>query len=415
MSPPQPITPGYPKLSVALIVPDDEQRRAVGKAFFGTQTRIVRELNEYPDEHGISKLIDAGCDVVVVGLDGGVEAGLTAVEAICQRDTSITVVTCASVNDADVVIRAMRAGAREFLTAPLTPISISEALSRASARRHAAGRERVTGKVVVFHGAKGGTGVTMLATNFAVALTKESCGKVVLVDLHPQLGEVALSLGVTARFAIADALANAARLDADFLSSLLSWHESGLALLASPEEHAAQRSLDRGSEKLFRLLTEEFAFVVVDAGPCSGNTHEALFEFADTVFLVTEMNLPALRNARRMISWHAARKSGAGLEVVVNRYNSRMVEIDEESSIKALTRRVDWKIPNDYMAVRGAQNLGVPLVTRDTPISRVVIKMAKATAASKSVDSGRTVETARSEKWKFWTSNNIRPLSIARS
>ena len=98
----------------------------------------------------------------------------------------------------------------------------------------------------------------------------------------------------------------------------------------------------------------------------------------------------------------------------MNRFNSRTVEIDEESSTKALSRQVDWKLPNDYMAVRGAQNLGIPLVAHDTPLSRVIIKMARA-AANKSVSQQKPSEAVKGEKWKFWTSNNIRPLSIARS
>jgi hypothetical protein len=37
---------------------------------------------------------------------------------------------------------------------------------------------------------------------------------------------------------------------------------------------------------------------------------------------------------------------------------------------------VDWKIPNDFLAVRTAENTGVPLAMKDSPISRVMNKMA---------------------------------------
>src|SRR5665213_1775538 len=93
-------------------------------------------------------------------------------------------------NDADVVIRAMQSGAREFLTAPLGAATVIEAFARAASRRQSAGQERVSGKLLVFQGAKGGTGVTTLAINFAAALVEEKAGKVVLVDVHPQLGEI---------------------------------------------------------------------------------------------------------------------------------------------------------------------------------------------------------------------------------
>jgi Flp pilus assembly CpaE family ATPase len=82
---------------------------------------------------------------------------------------------------------------------------------------------------------KGGVGVTTIALNFALALTKESGAKVVVVDMDFQLGEIAPGLGMTATFSVVDALANAARLDREFLATLLIRHSSGLAVLGSPE------------------------------------------------------------------------------------------------------------------------------------------------------------------------------------
>jgi pilus assembly protein CpaE len=268
--------------------------------------------------------------------------------------------------------------------------------------------------LLVFQGAKGGTGVTTLAINFAVALTKEGAGDVVLVDMHPQLGEVALGLGIVPRFSIADALDNSARLDADFLSTLLMRHESGLMVLASSDLYGTHRSLERGTEKLLRILREQYAFVVVDAGACSGNIPDTLFEMSTTIYLMTEVNLPALRNARRMISWFAGKE--CDVEVVLNRFNSRKVEIDEESTVNALSRPADWNIPNDYMAVRGAQNLGTSLVIEDTPIARAVRQMAKGACGKPCAANARgTVAALKGDKWKFWTSKNIRPLSTAHS
>lgn len=404
------------KISVALIAPDDGQRRAIAKAVSAAPARIAGEFAEYPSANVISKLIDAGCNLIIVDLDAGVERALDLIEAVCRRDVSVTVMACSAKNAADVIIRAMRAGAREFLASPITANSIAEAFSRATARHQSVATERSTGQLMVFQGTKGGAGSTTLATNFAVALAKKSVGEVVLVDLHPQLGEIALGLGIAAHFSVADALANAGRLDADFLSTLLTRHESGLTVLASADAYGTHRSLERGAEKLFRILREEFAFVVVDAGSCSGNIPDILFETANVVYLVVEGNLPALRNARRLISYFTARENAPALELVLNRYNSRTVEIDEESALKALSRPVDWKIPNDYTSVRGAQNLGVPLVTMDTAIARAITQMANAACRSSVGLADQTVPAVtKGDKWKFWTSNASRPLSTARS
>ena len=50
-----------------------------------------------------------------------------------------------------------------------------------------------------------------MATNFAIALTKEDAGKVAIIDMDWQLGEVALGLGLTPQFSILDALKNEER------------------------------------------------------------------------------------------------------------------------------------------------------------------------------------------------------------
>ena len=70
--------------------------------------------------------------------------------------------------------------------------------------------------------------------------------------------------------------------------------------------------------------------------------------------------------------------SGRKLEVVLNRFTPRSLGIDEDNITKALTRPANWKIPNDYPAVRRAQNTATPLALADSPISRVIRQMARA-------------------------------------
>jgi pilus assembly protein CpaE len=405
---------GDTNVSVALIAPDEERRRQIAQTISGTQARIVRELSEYPAGHALSRLVQSDCDVIIVDLDSGIGPGVELIKAICGRNGLVTVMACSSGYEADVVVQSMRAGAREFLTQPMAAATVAEAFMRAAARRQTGAVERA-GKVLVFQGAKGGVGSTTLAINFAVALTKENAGSVVLVDFHPQLGEIALGLGMEPRFFITDAIDNSPRLDADLLSTLLIKHESGLMVLGSSHVYGTHYYRQRDTEQLLRILREEFAFVIVDAGSCSGSMPEALFEVADTIYLITEVNLPALRNARRLISWFAGNEA-RNLEVVLNRFNSRQVEIDEESTTKALSRPVDWKIPNDYLAVRSAQNLGTPLVMADTPVARVVCQMAKKACGKGAAANSRDAAAAvKGDRWKFWTSKSIRPLSTARS
>jgi pilus assembly protein CpaE len=129
-------------------------------------------------------------------------------------------------------------------------------------------------------------------------------------------------------------------------------------------------------KKLFGLLRRQFAFVVVDAGTASGHAEETLLDLADTVYLVTEASIPSLRNARRLLSYMADRDRNPHVEVIINRFNGKESGIDENSTTKALGRPVDWNIPNDFSSVRTAENTGVPLAMKDSPISRIMHKMA---------------------------------------
>jgi pilus assembly protein CpaE len=280
----------------------------------------------------------------------------------------------------------MQAGAREFLVDPLQPETLRDAITRTCARRPNPVRE--PGKLLVFAPSKGGVGVTTVATNFALALLRESEATVVIVDMDIQLGDVALGLGLRTGFSIADALLSPARLDKDLLSSLLVKHNSGLAVLSAPEDYNYFSSPGgTGAALLFRILREEFAYVVVDLGTSHGDIQEVIFGIADKIYVVTEMTFPSLRNGHRVISFLSSRSMNRQLEVVLNRFNSRHGDIDEASATKALGRPITWRIPNAYAAARAAEDSGVPLAMADSPITRTFVQMAKA-ACGKPLDAG---------------------------
>jgi pilus assembly protein CpaE len=304
-------------------------------------------------------------------------------------------------NDPTLLRQSMEAGSREFLVESLLSETVDEALARALSRRPS--RKKDLGKVLVFTPAKGGVGVTTLTANFAMALTRESGARVVVADMDFQLGQIALSLGVNASFSTADALKNANRLDRDFLSTLLVRHSSGLAVLSSPEKYDfAHLSTHEGAGRLFRILREEFDYVVVDTGTYHGHVQEALFEMADKVYLVTELTLPALRNTHRLLSYLADGDRSQALEVVVSRFDSRHADIDENTAMKAMGRSFTWRIPNDYAAARTAQANGVPLATESSPIMKVLVKMARA-ACGKPVE----IEKKAAGRFSFFSSKQL--------
>jgi pilus assembly protein CpaE len=362
-------------LSIAVISPDDQRRKAALDELSGCHTGPVREFTAYYPALGeVEKVIGHNYDVILVDLDSDLEYALELVHTIGSQELALAMVYSAKA-DPDLLVRCMRAGARELLTLPFSCGEMAEALVRASALLSAdRPAQKAAGKLLVFLGAKGGSGVTTLACNFAVSLAQEHKKKTLLIDLNLPLGDVAISLGIKAEHSIASAFQNISRLDSHLLSTLLARHDSGLSVLAAPHELAPTYVSVEAIDKLLEVARQNFDYVVVDAGSRLDLQRKHLLDDSATIYLVTQAGIPELRNSHRLLSQLAAAGSPK-VEVVLNRYDARSVDIDEEHIAKALNRPANWRIPNNYAAVRRMQNTAAPLSQEGAQISRVIRQM----------------------------------------
>ena len=361
--------------SIALIGPEEYRRKPIASVLASLQVGVTREYAFYPELDDVQRLLEDNYDVIIIELDSNPEYALELVENICGSSTLTVMVYSTQVNP-DMLVRCMRAGAREFLTSPITPATIAEAMVRASVRRPAARVEKkVGGKVLIFVGAKGGSGVTTIASNFAVALAQESDKKsTILIDLNLPLGNAAVELGIASQFSIINALQNVTDLDSNFLAKLLVKHSSGLSVLGAPDSYTQVQPTNESIERLLAVARQSFDYVVIDAGSRFGPIAKALFREGVTVYLVVQVSVSELRNSNRLIT-DLFKVTGVDLEVVLNRFTNRVLGIDEDGITKALTMPAKWKIPSDYATAMTAQNTAVPLVLKDSPISRVIRKM----------------------------------------
>jgi pilus assembly protein CpaE len=363
--------------SVVLISPDEERLRLLRRTMEAQRATIVREFSAYPTYANLNGLLDLECDAVVVETDSELEVAMDLVETICTRKPLATVMVYSSTGNPELMARSMRMGAREFLTGIVPTTVLQDALVRAAARRTLQGK-RVSGNTIVFWGAKGGSGVTTIATNFAIALRMETGGEVALLDLNPHLGDVAVLLGITPRFTVSEALKNAKRLDQEFISSLFIEHRSGVAVLAAPDAYDPSLALEnRAVGKLIDVVRNKYPHVVVDAGRDVGDAAEAVLQMADTVYVVTQLDIPSLRNAQRLIAY-MQRAGDRHIELVINRHDPRKEDIDDAQVAKALGLAPKWKIANDYSTAHRTSNAGSPLIHEKSPASAGIRAMARA-------------------------------------
>jgi Flp pilus assembly CpaE family ATPase len=370
-------SPGGDPLSIALIGPDEGRRQKAVSALAECQSVEIREFPAYPESFDeVPRLLEQDYDVVIIDLDSNPEYALELVESICVNSPA-TVMVYSMQGSPELLVRCMRAGAREFFPLPFTHSIMVEALARAAVRRPATRlRKKSMGKLMVFLGAKGGDGVTTLACNFAVALAQESRQSTLLIDLDLPLGDAALNLGITSEYSTLNALQNSDRLDLNFFSKLLVKHSSGLFVLAAPGKFPQFQASHEAVDRLLEVARQGFDNIVVDIGSRLDLLDTSLFRKGSTVYLVVQTSIAGLRNSNRLIS-QLFSGSVPKLEIVLNRFELRSLGVSEDQISKALTRPAQWKIPNDYAAVRRMQHTAIPLALEDSPISRLVRRMAR--------------------------------------
>jgi pilus assembly protein CpaE len=301
-----------------LIADDSEQARAamrqmltaeggfevVGEAADGrSAVERVRALR--PDA--------AVVDVLLPGI-GGIEA------ARVMASEAGTAVVLVSVEGAPEFMRqAMASGARDYLVKPFSGPELAQAVrSACSGRRGTAG-----GRLVVFFGAKGGAGRTLLAVNVAVAAGRlDPARPTVLADLALPFGDAAAHCGLVPQSHLGDAC----RSDPALLDEMCE-APPGLPIrvLAAPADPVAAAELERsGSEGVGRVLEsllERFPRVVADTAPNLGPVTLRALERADAAVAVTTPEVPALQDTSRLLHL-LVNDLGYGRErirVVVNR------------------------------------------------------------------------------------------------
>jgi pilus assembly protein CpaE len=351
------------QLAASIVSHDEEFKRQVSRLLRagGVPVAVVE-----------GRVEGAAPDVFVVDIRSDASSGMAAIERLRAGHNGVAVFAIAATAEPDLILQAMRAGANEFF--PWTPggqtqasrameESFHGAVRRMAARRdaHSAGGKQPC-VTHVFLGAKGGAGTTTVAVNCAVELARLSKRPTVIIDLKPCLGEVALFLGVRPRFTVLDAIENLHRLDKDFLRELVSKHKSGLDILAGSDQFDRPGGQDAGAvEELLRVLGRLYEHIVIDAGNMINSCAVAALYAAETVFLVTNPDVPSIRNSQRLVD--RVRQLGAGSErvkVLLNRVSDQHL-IAPKQIETALGYGIHQTFSSDYRTVSTALNSGVPL------------------------------------------------------
>jgi pilus assembly protein CpaE len=359
------------QLRAVLISKDDHLREIVFDAIRTGKLPITVGLDIIPpprplDAEHLERLRSYEPHVVILDMGDDPERDIRTAGAIASGLPRVALVGLGPELDAARLLDAMRAGVVEYVPGPVEPAAIHDALERVM-RKSGWGRSlegRRNGKLLAFFSPKGGSGSTTVITNVGIELHRLTGKKTLLVDLDLELGEIASLLGVRPRFHFVDLVRNIHRMDANLLSSYIEGHRSGVQVLSAPFEPEMGEQV--GAEDIGRalgLLRSHYDYVLVDMSKSLGAPARAALQIADQIFLVTNMDVPSLRNLKRCLPILDGVTAGdeSRLRVVVNRFNGKSLiglkDIEETLGIE-----VYWTLANDFDTVITSISAGQPLV-----------------------------------------------------
>jgi pilus assembly protein CpaE len=221
-------------LRIAIVDPSDTSRTALKNMLLGLDiVWLEAECSRY--EFFSDVVSQTKPDIGIVCIDSNSEKGLKLVETLRETSVDCAIIVVSASSDGQVILRAVRAGAKEFLTQPIRVEDLVSAVERICAQKYGGGGGGSrTCHVIAVAGATGGVGTTSAAVNLGCILAAEPRNSVVLVDLDMALGDADVFLDAIPDYTLVDVAQNISRLDFTLLKRSLTKHNSGLYLLPRP-------------------------------------------------------------------------------------------------------------------------------------------------------------------------------------
>src|SRR5438067_6843504 len=297
-----------PELSVVIVASDGEQRAVLQVLVDGTSVaRTIHSAGTYPmaaADPVVRRIQSADPDVILVDIPSDSPTlALRGIELLHQEMAEAALFAIGTMSQPQVIVNAMRAGAREFVERPTTTTDLLEAFVRLTAAQRKVRSEGSRGKLFTVVNAKGGSGATTVAVNLAIAL-QSTHQNVALIDLAP-LGHAALHLNMKPMFTVADAIRNLHRLDSSLLESFMTRHGDGLHVLAGTNMPAVVEPSTAEFARLLDMLVNHYRYVVADTSSRLDSTTRLVCNLSETVLLVGHTDVASLWSAARVLQFLA--------------------------------------------------------------------------------------------------------------
>ena len=353
-----------------LVLDKNENSREVIRGYI-QEAGFVSDVLLFDDYNkGYEKLKEIGGNcIVIMDISSEEDSSLEEAAEKIKLHTSRLVITSSDYST-NTIIKALRAGAKEFLPKPVLRDDLIRVLSVLSSINP--DNESQQSKIITLYSNKGGIGKTTIAINLAAELAKVTKTKVALIDLNLQLGDISTFLNLNPAFDVNYVIKNMLDKDEDiFIRAFEKYKDTSLYVLSDPSYIEQSESITpQQITELFRALKKVFPYIVVDMSANIDANSLKILDCSDWIIFTTIVNIPAIRNAQRCLNLFRSRRYPKDkVKIIINRYMDND-EIKVEDIENTLGEKIYWKVPNNYFTIMEAVNKGV-IIEEINPASNI--------------------------------------------
>jgi len=340
------------KVEILLVTEEQETADTVKGLFANSENFVL--VNVFRDLSQLrSCLSGTKQQAVVVDIDPNPSQMLRSVATICDiSPETFVVIVCKSLTK-ELVLQAMRSGARHFQEKKTLASDLSKELQELvhDDRKRTQGSDSCV--IPVFSGS-GGCGATTIAVNLASELSLLSDRRVLAIDLATHYGAMAGFLGIKSKYGVADVLAAKNNvIDADLVRSSAYAYKDNLHVLTSPANTPVAGAKVLRYENLpsaVEVCRQIYAYTVVDAPRLPQDCAVELAKQSDLVVVVFQLTVKDVTSTRWIVS--SLTDAGIARERIIplaNRVRKRGPLVRFEDTKRALglasckAIRSDWR------------------------------------------------------------------------
>jgi pilus assembly protein CpaE len=351
-----------------LVADDMVELRSNVRRMLGNQENIIVIGEAGDGEETLKMAKDLTPHVILMDINMPKQDGMKVTESLAKDHPEIQVVMMSVQSEQEYFRRAMKAGAKDFLTKPFSGSDLIDTIQNVFNKwvkdRPDFLKSQQKAQIITFFSTKGGVGKTTLAANLAVSLAGRG-KRTLLIDCSLQFGDIAIMLNEKVNRNIFYIVERDEEISYLSIEKNLTSHPSGLKLLLAPSEPAyAEAVKPHHIKQIIDQVSPMYQYIIIDTAPHIGEVELGIFDRTDTLLLVATLEISSLKNTKLCLKTLAdINFDTSKIKLLLNKETAN-VGIDRQGIEEGLKIPMFASVPMDSETSQLSLNQGEPFVVK---------------------------------------------------